>query len=48
VAQGSESLLRSARERLKLWDISDEQIKKLDETLRASAHKNGREDLASR
>jgi Cu(I)/Ag(I) efflux system membrane fusion protein len=32
VAQGSESLLRSARERLKLWDISDEQIKKLDET----------------
>ncbi len=32
VAQGSESLLRSARQRLKLWDISDEQIKKLDET----------------
>ena len=32
VAQGSQSLLRSARERLKLWDISDEQIKKLDET----------------
>jgi multidrug efflux pump subunit AcrA (membrane-fusion protein) len=32
VAQGSESLLRSTRERLKLWDISDEQIKKLDET----------------
>jgi RND family efflux transporter MFP subunit len=32
VAQGSESLLRSARERLKLWDISDEQIKKLDDT----------------
>jgi RND family efflux transporter MFP subunit len=32
VAQGSESLLRSARERLRLWDISDEQIKKLDET----------------
>jgi hypothetical protein len=27
-----ESLLRSTRERLKLWDISDEQIKKLDET----------------
>lgn len=32
VAQGSQSLLRSARERLKLWDITDEQIKKLDET----------------
>lgn len=32
VAQGSESLLRSTRERLKLWDISDEQIKKLDKT----------------
>jgi multidrug efflux pump subunit AcrA (membrane-fusion protein) len=32
VSQGSESLLRSTRERLKLWDISDEQIKKLDET----------------
>ena len=32
IAQGSESLLRSTRERLKLWDISDEQIKKLDET----------------
>jgi membrane fusion protein, copper/silver efflux system len=32
VAQGSESLLRSARERLKLWDIDDAQIKKLDET----------------
>ncbi len=32
VAQGSQSLLRSTRERLKLWDISDEQIQKLDET----------------
>jgi RND family efflux transporter MFP subunit len=32
VSQGSQSLLRSARERLKLWDISDEQIRKLDET----------------
>jgi membrane fusion protein, copper/silver efflux system len=31
-AQGSESLLQSARERLRLWDISDDQIKKLDET----------------
>ena len=32
VSQGAESLLRSARERLRLWDISEEQIKKLDET----------------
>lgn len=32
VSRGSESLLRSTRERLRLWDISDEQIKKLDET----------------
>lgn len=32
VSQGSQSLLRSARERLKLWDISDDQIKKLDES----------------
>lgn len=32
VAQGSESLLRSTRERLKLWDISDEQIRRLDRT----------------
>jgi Cu(I)/Ag(I) efflux system membrane fusion protein len=32
VAQGSRSLLQSSRERLKLWDISDEQIKKLDES----------------
>lgn len=32
VAEGSQSLLRSARERLKLWDISDDQIRKLDET----------------
>lgn len=32
VAQGSQSLLRSTRQRLKLWDISDEQIKKLDQT----------------
>ena len=31
VSQGADSLLRSARERLRLWDISDEQIKKLDE-----------------
>lgn len=32
VADGSKSLLRSARERLRLWDISEEQIKQLDET----------------
>lgn len=32
VAQGSQSLLRSTRQRLKLWDVSDEQIKQLDES----------------
>lgn len=32
VSDGAKSLLRSARERLKLWDISEDQIKKLDET----------------
>jgi multidrug efflux pump subunit AcrA (membrane-fusion protein) len=32
VSQGAQSLLRSARERLRLWDITDAQIKKLDET----------------
>jgi Cu(I)/Ag(I) efflux system membrane fusion protein len=32
VADGAKSLLRSTRERLKLWDISDDQIKELDET----------------
>ena len=32
VSQGAQSLLRSARERLKLWDISEDQIRKLDET----------------
>ncbi len=31
-SQGAESLLNSARERLRLWDISDQQIKELDET----------------
>lgn len=31
-SQGADSLLSSARERLRLWDISDDQIKKLDET----------------
>jgi Cu(I)/Ag(I) efflux system membrane fusion protein len=32
VSEGAQSLLNSARERLKLWDISDAQIKKLDDT----------------
>ena len=32
VTQGAQSLLASTRQRLKLWDITDEQIKKLDET----------------
>ena len=32
VTQGAQSLLNSTRQRLRLWDISDEQIKKLDET----------------
>ena len=32
VADGAQSLLQSARQRLKLWDISDEQIRKLDAT----------------
>jgi membrane fusion protein, copper/silver efflux system len=32
VADGSQSLLQSARQRLKLWDISDAQIKDLDAT----------------
>lgn len=32
VSQGGQALLHSARQRLKLWDISDEQIKKLDES----------------
>lgn len=32
VAQSSQSLLRSARDRLRLWDISEEQIQKLDDT----------------
>ena len=30
--RGARSLLDSTRQRLRLWDISDEQIKKLDET----------------
>ncbi len=32
VSQGARSLLQSARERLRLWHISDEEIKRLDET----------------
>jgi RND family efflux transporter MFP subunit len=32
VAQGAQSLLESTRQRMKLWDISDEQIRQLDET----------------
>ncbi|MFQ5926313.1 MAG: efflux RND transporter periplasmic adaptor subunit [Terriglobia bacterium] len=32
VSEGAESLLRAARDRLRLWDITDEQIQKLDET----------------
>lgn len=32
VSQGADSLLQAARERLRLWDISDDQIRKLDET----------------
>jgi multidrug efflux pump subunit AcrA (membrane-fusion protein) len=32
VSAGANSLLAASRDRLKLWDISDEQIKKLDET----------------
>jgi membrane fusion protein, copper/silver efflux system len=32
VSQGAQSLLRSARERLRLWDVTEAQIKKLDET----------------
>jgi RND family efflux transporter MFP subunit len=32
VAQNSQSLLESARRRLELWDMSEEQIRKLDQT----------------
>ena len=32
VAEGADSLLRAARERLRLWDISGEQIQQLDQT----------------
>lgn len=36
IAQGAQSLLQSARERLKLWDISDDQIRQLDQTGKVS------------
>jgi Cu(I)/Ag(I) efflux system membrane fusion protein len=36
ISEGSQSLLQSTKERLKLWDISDEQIKQLDETGKVS------------
>jgi RND family efflux transporter MFP subunit len=36
ISEGSQSLLQSARQRLKLWDISDEQIKDLDVTGKVS------------
>ena len=32
VSQGGQALLRSARERLQRWDVSNEQIRKLDES----------------
>jgi RND family efflux transporter MFP subunit len=32
ISQGAQSLLESTRQRMKLWDISDEQIRELDET----------------
>ena len=32
VSKGSEALLQAARERLRLWDMSSDQIKKLDDT----------------
>jgi len=32
VSEGANALLEATRERLKLWDISDEQIKKLEQT----------------
>lgn len=36
IAQGAQSLLDSTRQRLKLWDVSDDQIKQLDETGKVS------------
>jgi RND family efflux transporter MFP subunit len=32
VSEGSDALLRAARQRLRLWDITEEQIQKLEET----------------
>src|SRR5512135_1963552 len=32
VSQGADSLVQSARERLRLWDISEDQVRRLDET----------------
>ena len=32
VSRGAETLLQAARQRLRLWDMSDEQIRQLDET----------------
>lgn len=36
VSKGSETLLQATRERLRLWDINEDQLKKLDETGQAS------------
>jgi RND family efflux transporter MFP subunit len=36
IAQGAQSLLESTRQRLKLWDISDEQIRQLDRSGKVS------------
>ena len=36
VSDGAQSLLKSTRQRLKLWDISDDQIRQLDETGKVS------------
>src|SRR6266568_1847807 len=36
VSEGSQSLLQSAQQRLKLWDISDDQIRQLDTTGKVS------------
>jgi RND family efflux transporter MFP subunit len=32
VSRGAETLLQAARQRLRLWDMTDEQVRKLDET----------------
>jgi RND family efflux transporter MFP subunit len=36
ISEGSQSLLQSAKQRLKLWDISDDQIRQLDDTGKVS------------